>query len=609
MPEQFRPLVSIVIPVYNGSNYLREAVDSALAQTYPDVEILVVDDGSDDGGATHEIAASYGDRIRYFHKDNGGVVSALNFGIEHMRGEYFAWLSHDDLYHPKKIERQVSALAKHDGGRPAFCICNCTFIDEKGNELSRSYVREDCDFSDPACYLFLGNVGLNGLMVLIPKILFDRCGLFKPSLATHEYDMWLRIMAAADVVVEPECLTYMRVHPQQMSSLKKQKAMQEIDEFMGAGIRDIPDDVFRSYAKRQFDRRGIGYLFDLLNSYIWYQPLPRSAFHALEHICRLFGSPSEIADFFFSQMFGPPALDTVWKTAAQLRDGGKALIVIYCENASAEAFAELVMGLAVASASCEIVLLYHEMNEERLKSLRNIPLNAFRVLAANDAYLPLYISLLCRVWNAKLFWGVQSGGRLRFETSFYFLKFMEIGVMATILHTDATLAAPQAVDIQGVNQGNRLLPEPLLTTTRQSPQVLGAYGLRNVIVIPEDPLEALGRWKRIFAVLLGVYPYRKLEREISVRLTDILENTQISLAEYVKRYVISCIAQIEQQNTATIRYYEQRTFWKITKPLRFGVWFLRKAGKAVKRVLRKEETLGEMISRIPNALKNRRTSV
>ena len=90
------PLVSIVIPVYNGSNFMREAIDSALAQTYPNIEILVVNDGSTDN--TREIALSYGDKIRYFEKENGGVATALNLAIHEMKGEYFSWLSHDDWY-------------------------------------------------------------------------------------------------------------------------------------------------------------------------------------------------------------------------------------------------------------------------------------------------------------------------------------------------------------------------------------------------------------------------------------------------------------------------------------------------------------------------------
>ena len=104
------PLVSIVIPVYNGANYMREAIDSALAQTYSNIEIIVVNDGSNDDGKTREIALSYGDKIRYFEKDNGGVSTALNLGIQNMRGKYFSWLSHDDVYLPDKVQAEIDAL-------------------------------------------------------------------------------------------------------------------------------------------------------------------------------------------------------------------------------------------------------------------------------------------------------------------------------------------------------------------------------------------------------------------------------------------------------------------------------------------------------------------
>ena len=98
-----QPLVSIIVPVYNGANYMREAIDSALEQTYENKEIIVVNDGSRDDGETERIALSYGDRIRYCHKENGGVSSALNLGISQMKGAYFSWLSHDDKYTPEKV--------------------------------------------------------------------------------------------------------------------------------------------------------------------------------------------------------------------------------------------------------------------------------------------------------------------------------------------------------------------------------------------------------------------------------------------------------------------------------------------------------------------------
>ena len=106
----YQPKISIVIPAYNASNYLAEAIDSALAQTYPNVEIIVVNDGSKDEGATEQIALSYGDKIRYFSKENGGSSSALNMGIANMTGEWFSWLSHDDLYLPNKLERQIEYI-------------------------------------------------------------------------------------------------------------------------------------------------------------------------------------------------------------------------------------------------------------------------------------------------------------------------------------------------------------------------------------------------------------------------------------------------------------------------------------------------------------------
>ena len=84
--EKDSPLVSIIIPVYNGSNYLKQAIDSALKQSYSNTEIIVVNDGSTDGGLTEGIAKSYGERIRYYLTKNGGTGAAINYGISQSRG-------------------------------------------------------------------------------------------------------------------------------------------------------------------------------------------------------------------------------------------------------------------------------------------------------------------------------------------------------------------------------------------------------------------------------------------------------------------------------------------------------------------------------------------
>ena len=102
--------VSIIIPVFNGSEYLAEAINSALNQTYKNIEVLVINDGSTDGGKTEEIALSFGESIRYIKKKNGGVASALNLSLDYMTGDYFSWLSHDDLYTNNKIELEIKAM-------------------------------------------------------------------------------------------------------------------------------------------------------------------------------------------------------------------------------------------------------------------------------------------------------------------------------------------------------------------------------------------------------------------------------------------------------------------------------------------------------------------
>jgi glycosyltransferase involved in cell wall biosynthesis len=105
------PLVSVIIPAYNRARFVGEAVESALAQTFADREILVVDDGSTDG--TREALARYGDRIRCVAKPNGGPASARNRGADEARGSLLAFLDSDDLWHPQKLALQVDYLRAH----------------------------------------------------------------------------------------------------------------------------------------------------------------------------------------------------------------------------------------------------------------------------------------------------------------------------------------------------------------------------------------------------------------------------------------------------------------------------------------------------------------
>ena len=219
---QRKPLVSIVIPVYNGSDYLRECIDSALAQTYPHIEILVVNDGSTDGGATEEIALSYGDRIRYFRKENGGVSSALNLGIRHMNGEYFSWLSHDDLYVPEKVAVQVEEVMRFPG-ETIMAVCQAGQINSRSQSIRGAkplpLATGRVIHADEALkeYLRLGQ--FNGCALLIPRTVLNACGGFHESLRyCQDYLMWAEIfMHGCALVYVPFHGVQMRVHEQQFT--------------------------------------------------------------------------------------------------------------------------------------------------------------------------------------------------------------------------------------------------------------------------------------------------------------------------------------------------------------------------------------------------------
>jgi glycosyltransferase involved in cell wall biosynthesis len=111
------PLVSVVIPTYNQPAFLREALDSVFRQTFKDYEIIVVNDGSTDN--TAELLMQYGDRIRVVSQENQGIGRARNRGMDEAVGRYIAFLDHDDLWHPSKLETQVNYMRDH-----AECVGN-----------------------------------------------------------------------------------------------------------------------------------------------------------------------------------------------------------------------------------------------------------------------------------------------------------------------------------------------------------------------------------------------------------------------------------------------------------------------------------------------------
>lgn len=228
------PLVSIIIPVYNGSDWMAVAIDSALAQTYPKVEVIVVNDGSTDGGKTAAIAESYGKRIRYIAQTNGGVGSALNTGIATMRGAYFSWLSHDDVYLPEKIATQMHAISKFD--EDVVIFGNVRLIDNHSDTIEDIYFSARFSEEDEPFWYVLA-ILLSGCSMLIPRVCFDTCGLFNPALpTTQDYDLWFRIAARYRFVCTPDIHTLSRQHADQGS-----RAIGHLDEVTLMFLRFISE--------------------------------------------------------------------------------------------------------------------------------------------------------------------------------------------------------------------------------------------------------------------------------------------------------------------------------------------------------------------------------
>lgn len=247
------PKVSIVIPVYNGANYMKEAIDSALNQTYKNLEVIVVNDGSTDNGETDLIAKSYGDRIKYICKENGGVSSALNVGVREMTGEYFSWLSHDDVYFPNKIQNQVDSLS-------SFCdekiigLCSDCFIDDSSNRLNKQSPKryKDGKYSwDYSLMEMLRNGTFSGCALLIPKKAFDECGLFHEGLRfSQDALMWMKIlMAKYSLVYNSEEDVCSRIHGKQLTQTGRGLFQKDS---LAIGKEVIPDFALISNKKNNF---------------------------------------------------------------------------------------------------------------------------------------------------------------------------------------------------------------------------------------------------------------------------------------------------------------------------------------------------------------------
>ena len=241
------PLVSIVMSVFNGERFLREAVESILSQTYLDFEFIIVDDGSTDTSSL--ILAEYKQRdtrVRLCHQENSGAADAWNRGCGLARGKYIARMDADDIALLDRLTRQVFYMEQHDDVGVLGGLVEYTNPDGRSLGMRwplptddaeiRTRLVHGCAFCHPT--------------VMMRKDLFFSVGGYRRIFAdTADYDLWVRMAHRCKLANLPECVLKYRIHPDQVSCRKVQQqslrilAVQAADSLTRTGQADPLDHV------------------------------------------------------------------------------------------------------------------------------------------------------------------------------------------------------------------------------------------------------------------------------------------------------------------------------------------------------------------------------
>jgi glycosyltransferase involved in cell wall biosynthesis len=222
------PLISVIIPVYNGEKTIQETVQSVLNQTFTDFELIVINDGSQD--STLEIVSSFQDsRIKVFSFTNGGLPVSRNRGIALANGEYISFLDADDLWTPDKLAGQLAVLETNPQAAVAYSWTDC--IDESGQFLRQSaYATAQ---GNVQANLLLANFISSGSNVLVRKQALMDIGGFDETLSNcQDWDLWLRLSARYEFepVKTPQVLYRVSRNSMSRNVLGLEDSMQRILE-------------------------------------------------------------------------------------------------------------------------------------------------------------------------------------------------------------------------------------------------------------------------------------------------------------------------------------------------------------------------------------------
>ena len=241
-------LVSVVIPVYNSEKFLEECLDSILTQTYQNIEIIAVDDGSTD--SSPDILERYSDKINIISQKNQGLASALNLGISKMKGDWFKWFSPDDVMHSNMIKTLIDEAKNHSDN--IILYSNWNIIDDTGNTLREFHESNYNELSEFDFNLrLLDGQQINVNTTLIPAIFLKKYGIRElDEPVAIDYDFFLRSALLHDVrfhLISQPLVKY-RIHSDQLSHKNISKTLNYISEIKDEILMKLDESLRIKYS-------------------------------------------------------------------------------------------------------------------------------------------------------------------------------------------------------------------------------------------------------------------------------------------------------------------------------------------------------------------------
>ena len=240
-------LVSVIIPVYNSEKFLEECLNSILKQTYKNIEIIAIDDGSSDSSL--EILKKYSKKIKIFSQKNQGLASALNFGISNMNGSWFKWFSPDDVMYPYTIKTLVDEIKKHSDN--IIFYSNWNIVDDSGKIL-RNFQESDYNKLSSFDYnvRLLDGQQINVNTTLIPSFLFEKNPIRKlKDPVAIDYDFFLRVGLLNNTkfhLVSKSLIKY-RIHSKQLSHKNISNTLDYISDIKNEILLKLDETTYVKY--------------------------------------------------------------------------------------------------------------------------------------------------------------------------------------------------------------------------------------------------------------------------------------------------------------------------------------------------------------------------